>query len=81
MPLGATFAQKTVLNAASWIIRQKRFEFDLVTCRHTYVNMADSCLAESGWISGSDYLEFEALMKGENDEKAYWPVGLVVTLM
>ena len=54
------FAGKTVVNAASRVIRRKRFDFDHVTLH----NMADSTSSESSTISGSDYWDFEVSMHG-----------------
>ena len=63
------FAGKTVVNAASRVIRRKRFDFDHVTlhvtlCTLSKVNMADSTSSESSAISGSDYWDFEVSMHG-----------------
>ena len=38
------------------------------------VNMADSCSSESSFISGSDYLDFEASMEDEHNERVHKPV-------
>ena len=65
------FAGKTVVNAASRVIRRKRFDFDHVTlhvtshvCTLSKVNMADSTSSESSAIWGSDYWDFEVSMHG-----------------
>ena len=40
-------------------------------CTLSKVNMADSTLSESSSISWSDYLDFEASLLGENNDRAY----------
>ena len=63
------FAGKIVVNAASRVIRRKRFDFDHVTftshvCTLSKVNMAYSTSSESSTISRSDYWDFEVSMHG-----------------
>lgn len=41
------------------------------------VNIVDGSSSESRSILGSDYLDFEALMKGEHNERDYEPVGKI----
>ena len=74
------FAGKTVLNAASWVIRRKRFDFDHVTftshvCNLSKVNMADSSSRESNSMSSSDYSDFEASMEGVHNGRVHESVG------
>ena len=70
------FAGKTFVNAASQVIRRKRFDFDHVTftshvCTLSKVNMVDNTSSESSSISGSDYSDFEASMEGEHNKRVY----------
>ena len=44
-------------------------------CTLSKVNMADSSLSESSSISWSDYLDFEASLLGEINDRAYEAVG------
>ena len=73
------FAGKTVLNAALWVIGRKRFDFDRLTLHLNVtlskVNIAYSTLSGSGYISGSDYSDFEALREGEHNERVYEYIG------
>ena len=44
-------------------------------CILSKVNKADSSSSEISAISGSDYLDFDASMEDEHNERVYGPVG------
>ena len=46
-----------------------------LVCILSKVNKADSSSSKSSAISGSDYLDFDASMEGEHNERVYEPVG------
>ena len=46
-------------------------------CTLSKVNKVDSALSESSSISGSDYLDFEALMEGEHNRRVYKSIGKI----